>query len=35
MVFGFKDADTVSVRMVKCAEAFLDEYQGIMNAKAE
>ena len=32
MIFGFKDENTVSVRMTKCAEAFLDEYQGIMNA---
>ena len=35
MVFGFKDENTASVRMVKTAEAFLDEYQGIMNAKAQ
>ncbi len=35
VVFGFRDADTVSVRMTKKAEAFLDEYSGVMNAKAE
>lgn len=35
MIFGFKDSETVSVRMVKTAEAFLDEYQGLMNAKAQ
>jgi CubicO group peptidase (beta-lactamase class C family) len=34
MIFGFKDKNTASVKMVKCAEAFLDEYQGLMNAKA-
>ena len=34
IVFGFRDENTVSVRMVKTAEAFLDEYSGIMNAKA-
>ena len=35
IVFGFRDADTVSVRMKKKAEAFLEEYEGIMNAKAK
>ena len=35
MVFGFKDSTRVSVRMVKTAEAFLNEYAGIMNATAE
>ncbi|MGM9682042.1 MAG: serine hydrolase domain-containing protein [Eubacteriales bacterium] len=34
IVFGFADENQVSVRMVKSAEAFLDEYQGIMNAYA-
>ena len=34
MVFGFRDEKHVSVRMSKTAEAFLEEYQGIMNAKA-
>ncbi len=34
MVFGFRDAETVSVLMVKQAEAFLNEYRGYMNAKA-
>ena len=33
MTFGFK-GDAVSVQMVKTAEAFLDEYQGIANGKA-
>ena len=35
MIFGFRDENTVSVRMVKKADAFLNEYQGIMNAKAK
>ena len=34
IVFGFRDENTVSVRMAKKAEAFLREYEGIMNAKA-
>ena len=34
IVFGFRDENTVSVRMVKSAEAFLSEYSGFMNAKA-
>ena len=33
VIFGFRDEKTVSVRMVKKAEAFLEEYEGIMNAK--
>lgn len=33
MLFGFKDEDTVSLEMVKVAEAFLNEYNGIVNAK--
>ena len=33
IVFGFKDEDTVSVRMSKAAEHFLNEYEGVMNAK--
>ena len=32
IVFGFRDENTVSVRMSKKAEAFLDEYEGVMNA---
>lgn len=35
MVFGFRNGKTVSVRMVKQAENFLDEYVGLMNAVAE
>lgn len=35
IVFGFRDRDHVSVRMKKTAEAFLDEYSGVMNATAE
>ena len=35
ILFGFRDADHVSVRMEKCAEDFLQEYSGWMNAKAE
>ncbi len=34
IVFGFRDENTVSVRMSKTAEAFLNEYSGILNAKA-
>lgn len=34
IVFGFRDENTVSVRMSKKAEAFLREYEGIMNANA-
>ena len=34
IVFGFRDENTVSVRMKKKAEGFLKEYEGIMNAKA-
>lgn len=34
-VFGFRDADTVTVRMVKSAEDFLNEYSGWMTAEAE
>jgi hypothetical protein len=32
IVFGFRDASHVTVRMTKIAEAFLMEYSGIMNA---
>ena len=32
IVFGFRDENTASVRMSKKAEAFLDEYEGVMNA---
>ena len=35
IVFGFRDEGQVSVRMTKKAECFLEEYSGIMNAKAE
>ena len=35
IVFGFRDEKNVSVRMTKQAEAFLDEYSGIMTAEAE
>ncbi len=35
IVFGFRDADTVSVRMTKKAEAFLEEYSGVMSATAK
>ena len=35
IVFGFRDEGQVSVRMTKKAEYFLEEYSGIMNAKAE
>ena len=34
MVFGFADADTLSARFYKVAEAFLNEYEGLMNAKS-
>lgn len=34
IVFGFRNESCVSVYMQKCAENFLDEYEGIMNAKA-
>ena len=35
IVFGFKNENVVSVRMHKVAEAFLEEYHGIMNATAK
>ena len=35
IVFGFRDGKNVSVRMTKVAEAFLEEYMGVMNAQAE
>lgn len=35
IVFGFRDGQNVSVRMSKQAEAFLDEYAGVMTASAE
>lgn len=35
IVCGFRDARTVSVRMTKVAEDFLDEYSGVMMATAE
>ncbi len=34
MMFGFRDENTVTLRMTKAAEDFLDEYKGIVNAKA-
>jgi hypothetical protein len=34
IIFGFRDENTASVRMTKKAEAFLREYEGIMNATA-
>ena len=33
--FGFRDENTVAVRMVKAAEDFLGEYQGWMAAQAQ
>ncbi|MBQ8309943.1 MAG: serine hydrolase [Clostridia bacterium] len=35
ILIGFRDDQHVSVRMEKCAEDFLQEYTGWMNAKAE
>ena len=35
LVFGFADENTVTLRMTKAAEDFLDEYKGLVNAKAE
>jgi len=35
IVFGFRNEKQVSVRMVKAAEHFLDEYSGTMTARAE
>ena len=35
IVFGFRDGKNVSVRMVKQAENFLNEYNGVMTAAAE
>ena len=35
IVFGFRDGKNVSVRMTRVAEAFLDEYSGVMTAEAE
>lgn len=35
ILFGFRDENHVSVRMEKCAEDFLQEYSGWMNARAE
>ena len=32
IIFGFRDENMVTVKMVKRAEAFFDEYDGIMNA---
>lgn len=34
ILFAFRDENTVTVRMQKQAEAFLNEYNGIINAKA-
>ncbi len=35
MIFAFRDENTVSIRMSKFAEAFLNDYQGIATACAE
>lgn len=35
ILFGFRDENTVTVRMQKAAEAFLSEYSGILNATAK
>ena len=35
MMFGFRDENTVTLRMEKKAEDFMDEYKGIVNAKAQ
>ena len=35
MMFGFRDENTVTIRMEKKAEDFLNEYKGIVNAKAQ
>ena len=34
MMFGFRDENTVTLRMEKKAEDFMDTYKGIVNAKA-
>lgn len=35
MMFGFRDENTVTLRMEKKAEDFMDTYKGIVNAKAQ
>ena len=35
MMFGFRDENTVTLRMEKKAEDFMDTYKGIVNAKAK
>ncbi len=35
MMFGFRDENTVTLRMEKKAEDFMEEYKGIVNAKAQ
>ena len=35
ILIGFRDGEHASVRMEKCAEDFLQEYNGWMNAKEE
>lgn len=35
ILIGFRDGEHASVRMEKCAEDFLGEYTGLLNAKAE
>ena len=35
ILFGFRDENAVTVRMTKKAEAFLEEYSGMLNATAE
>ena len=34
IIFAFRDENTVTVRMEKAAEAFLNEYTGLINATA-
>lgn len=35
MMFGFRDENTVTLRMEKKAEDFMEEYKGLVNAKAQ
>ncbi len=35
MLFCFRDENTVTLRMEKKAEDFLDEYKGLVNAKGQ
>ena len=34
ILFGFQNENAVTIRMEKAAEAFLNEYTGLINAKA-